>query len=101
MNKVLWAVVQPLRGPITKAKCGRKWASAPAERAHAVLHLGGNPIVADHRARIAQPDRLALDDEAPQGVACVLHKLGASDAGRSGAWAVAMGGQCRERRLER
>lgn len=45
---------------------------SPAEGAHAVVHLGGNAIVADDRARIAQADRLALDYEAPQRVTGVV-----------------------------
>ena len=36
---------------------------------HPVMHLGGYAVVAEHGPRIAQPDRLALDDKAPQRVA--------------------------------
>ena len=51
---------------------------SPAEGAHAVVHLGGNTIVADDRPRIAQAERLALDHEAPQRVAGVADEAGAS-----------------------
>src|SRR5580693_3006014 len=44
---------------------------SPAEGAHAVVHFGGNAIVADDRPWIAQADRLALHHEAPQCVAGV------------------------------
>src|SRR5580693_9682801 len=51
---------------------------SPAERAHSVVHLGGHAVVADHRPRIAQAERLALDHEAPQRVAGVADEARAS-----------------------
>ena len=71
----------------------------PAERAHAVVHLGGNAIVADDRPRIAQADRLALDHEAPQRVAGVADEAGASRV--LGAVAAVVLGQGSERRFQR
>ena len=48
---------------------------APAgEYPHAVLHFGGDAVFAEHRPRVAQSARLALDDEAPQRIAGVLHQ---------------------------
>src|SRR5580704_6548426 len=71
----------------------------PAERAHAVVHLRRNAIVADDRPRIAQADRLALDHEAPQRVA------GVADEARPcrvlGAMAAVVFGERGERRFER
>ncbi len=44
------------------------------------MHLGGHAIVADHRPWVAQSNRLALDHEAPQRLACLRHKRRAAGA---------------------
>src|ERR1700733_3894754 len=68
-----------IRDPPGVQGSGRR-AAAAAEDAHAVLHLRRDPIGADDRARVAQSERLALDYEAPQRTASVLHQLGADRA---------------------
>ena len=50
--------------------------STAAENAHPIVHLGGHAVVADHRPRIVQANRFALDDEAPQGIACIGNQAG-------------------------
>ena len=49
-----------------------------AESPHAILHLGRHAILPKPRSRVTQPDGLTLHDEAPQCIARVLHKRGAS-----------------------
>ena len=68
-----------IRDPSGVQGSGRGAAPA-AEDAHAVLHLNRHPIGANDGARVAQPDRLALDHEAPQRIAGVLHQFGADRA---------------------
>jgi hypothetical protein len=41
------------------------------------MHLGGDAVVTEYGFRIAQTDRLALDNKAPQGVACFGNQPGA------------------------
>jgi len=80
-------------------EAGATETSSPPEGTHVVVHLGGNAIVADHRTRIAQADRLALDHEAPQRIAGVADEAGASRV--LGAVAAVVFGERGERRFER
>src|SRR5579862_6550138 len=66
-------------------EAGRSWICAStsrsgrtasaAEHPHAILHFDGDAVVAHDRPWIAQSTGLALDHEAPQCVAGVLHQL--------------------------
>ena len=67
--------------------------------AHPVMHLGGDAVVAEHGFRIAQTDRFALDNEAPQGVARFGNQPGAGRVPLSAIVAF-MFGERRQRRFE-
>jgi hypothetical protein len=73
--------------------------SSAAQDAHEVVHFGRNAVVADHRARVAQTDRLALDHEAPQRVAGFPHEFGVG--GTAFGMAALVLGERGKRRLQR
>jgi hypothetical protein len=95
-------------GGRAKTASGLAKARSRPKRPHPVLHLDRNAIFAHDRSLVAQSDRLALDDKAPQGVACLPQQALADGACRRLLGEVAGIGaqpivlrQRRERRLAR